>query len=335
MSKSSRSLARLASGAGSAPIRDEKRLHPRGRSVSWKDDVPDESDESVTRSMSPARGPAGSCPGERRGDHGQRPRAFRPALRAQHRHHRAHRRRQDDDDRAGPVLHGRDPPDGGRRQGEHDDRLPRGGARARDHDRRRGDHLPLEGRRGAPDHDQHHRHAGPRRLHRRGRAFAPRARRRRRRVLGRRGRRGPERDRLAAGGQVPRPADLLHQQDGPHRRRVRAGLPGDRGTAAREPPDPGPDPHRRRARGDDGRIPGPDRPDRDAGPLLQDRGPRLDHHRDRDPRIGPRRGRALAREDAQRPLRQGRDVHRGLHGPPRGRRAVRPSRSSPRCGARP
>ena len=37
--------------------------------------------------------------------------------------------------------------------------------------------------------------------------------------------------------QVPRPADLLHQQDGPHRRRVRARLPGDPGTAAGEPPD--------------------------------------------------------------------------------------------------
>ena len=120
---------------------------------------------------------------------------------------------------------------------------------------------------GQADHDQHHRHPRPRRLHRRGRAVAPRARRRGRRLLGRRGSRGPERDRLAAGGQVSCPADLLHQQDGPHRRRVRAGLPGDRGAAAGEPPDPGPDPHRRRARRDDGRVPGPDRPDHDEGPL--------------------------------------------------------------------
>ena len=46
------------------------------------------------------------------------------------------------------------------------------------------------------------------------------------------------------------------------------------------------------------------------------------------------RGRALAREDAQRAGRQGRDVHRGLHGPPRRGRAARRARSSPRCGAR-
>ena len=66
-------------------------------------------------------------------------------------------------------------------KGNTDHRLPRGGARARDHDRRRGDHLPLEGRRRPADHDQHHRHPRPRRLHGRGRAVAPRARRRRRR----------------------------------------------------------------------------------------------------------------------------------------------------------
>ncbi len=296
-----------------------KRCISGPRSLSWNDDVPR---RIIAIRTTGRRDRPADCTGERRGDHGERPRALRPPLRAQHRHHRAHRRRQDDDDRAGPVLHGRDPPDGGRRQGEHDDRLSRGGARAGDHDRRRGDHLPLEGCRGASHHHQHHRHARPRRLHRRGRALAPRARRRRRGVLGRRGGGGAERDRLAAGGQVPRAADLLHQQDGPHRRRVRAGLPGDRGTAARRPPDPGADPHRRRPGRHDGRIPGPDRPDHDARALLQDRGPRLVHHRDRDPRVGPRRGRALAREDAQLVVRQGRDVHRCLHGAPRGRRVA-------------
>ena len=35
-------------------------------------------------------------------------------------------------------------------------------------------------------------------------------------------RRAPVRDRLAPGRQVPRAADRLHQQDGPHRRRLRA-----------------------------------------------------------------------------------------------------------------
>ena len=69
---------------------------------------------------------------------------------------------------------------------------------------------------------QHHRHPGPRRLHRRGRALAARARRRDRAVrLGRR-RRAAVGDRVAPGRQVPRPAHRLHQQDGPHRRRLRA-----------------------------------------------------------------------------------------------------------------
>ena len=41
------------------------------------------------------------------------------------------------------------------------------------------------------------------------------------------------------------------------------------------------------------------------------------------PDDGPRRGRALAREDAQRAVRLRRTVHRGLHGPPRRGRADR------------
>ena len=62
---------------------------------------------------------------------------------------------------------------------------------------------------------------GPRGLHGRSRALAARARRRRRRVrLGRR-RRAAVRDRLAPGRQVPRPAHLFRQQDGPHRRELR------------------------------------------------------------------------------------------------------------------
>ena len=75
----------------------------------------------------------------------------------QHRDHRPHRRRQDDDHRAHPLLHGRNPQDGGRRQGEHRHRLPPRGTRARDHDRRGGDHLQVEGRERRSD--QHHRHA--------------------------------------------------------------------------------------------------------------------------------------------------------------------------------
>ena len=63
---------------------------------------------------------------------------------------------------------------------------------------------------------------GPRRLHDRGRAFAARARRRGLRV--RRGgrRRAAVGDGVAPGRQVRRAAHLLRQQDGPHRRELRA-----------------------------------------------------------------------------------------------------------------
>ena len=75
---------------------------------------------------------------------------------------------------------------------------------------------------------------GPRRLHRRSRALAARARRRRRRVrLGRR-RRAAVGDRLAPGRQVSRPADLLRQQDGPHRRGLQAHLRADHLEARRQ-----------------------------------------------------------------------------------------------------
>ena len=68
--------------------------------------------------------------------------------------------------------------------------------------------------------DQHHRHARPRRLHRRGGADAARARRRGRGVRRRRRRGAPDRDGLAPGQQVQRAAHVLHQQDGPRRRRL-------------------------------------------------------------------------------------------------------------------
>ncbi len=70
--------------------------------------------------------------------------------------------------------------------------------------------------------DQHHRHPRPRRLHRRGRAVAARARRRGRGLRRGRRRRAPDRDGLAPGRQVQRAALLLRQQDGPHRRELRA-----------------------------------------------------------------------------------------------------------------
>ncbi len=68
--------------------------------------------------------------------------------------------------------------------------------------------------------DQHHRHARPRRLHRRGRALAARPRRRGRRLRRCRRRRAADRDGVASGGQVQRPAHVLRQQARPHRRRL-------------------------------------------------------------------------------------------------------------------
>ncbi len=67
---------------------------------------------------------------------------------------------------------------------------------------------------------QHHRHARARRLHHRGRAQPARARRRGRGVRRRQRRRAAERDGVAPGGQVPRPAHRLRQQDGQGRRRL-------------------------------------------------------------------------------------------------------------------
>ena len=127
------------------------------------------------------------------------------------------------------------------------------------------------------DHrDQHHRHAGSRRLHDRGRAFAARARRRRRRVrLGRR-RRAADRDRLASGQQVQGPAHVLRQQDGPHRRQL---LPHRRDD--REPAAVGPGRHPAAdRRGVE--LQGPHRPRHDEGARLgreQGQGRALRRHR--------------------------------------------------------
>ena len=108
--------------------------------------------------------------------------------------------------------------------------------------------------------DQHHRHAGPRRLHGRGGALAARARRWRRRVRRRRRRRAAVRDGLAAGGQIQRAAVLLRQQDGPHRRLVRAHDRDDRRPSQGEA---GSDPVADR-RG--GGLQGRGRPDRRSAP---------------------------------------------------------------------
>ena len=84
-------------------------------------------------------------------------------------------------------------------------------------------------------HDQHHRHARSRRLHRRGGAVAARARRCGRRVRRRRRCRAADRAGLAAGGEVPRAAHVFRQQARPHGRGL---LPLRRhdGRAARRDP---------------------------------------------------------------------------------------------------
>ena len=86
------------------------------------------------------------------------------------------------------------------------------------------------------DHrDQHYRYSRARGLHRRGGAVAARPRRRGRGVrLGRR-RPAPVGDRLAPGRPLRRAADRLHQQDGPHRRRLRRGRAVDARPPRREP----------------------------------------------------------------------------------------------------
>ena len=78
---------------------------------------------------------------------------------------------------------------------------------------------------------QHHRHAGPRRLHDRSGALDARARRRRDGLLRRRRRAAAVGNRLAPGQQVQGAAHRVRQQDGPHRRRTSSASRADRGSA--------------------------------------------------------------------------------------------------------
>ena len=124
---------------------------------------------------------------------------------------------------------------GARRRRRHG--LDGAGAGARHHDHVGRDDLLLEGH--GPELSraphQHHRYAGPRRFHDRGRAEPARARRRRRRVLRRRRRRAAVRDGLAAGQQVQRPAARVRQQDGPGRRGFLSRRASDQGPPERQP----------------------------------------------------------------------------------------------------
>ncbi len=83
--------------------------------------------------------------------------------------------------------------------------------------------------------DQHHRHAGPRRLHHRSRAFAARARRRGRLLRRRCRRRAAVGDGVAAGREVQGSAHVLRQQARPHGRELRDVRRHDQGSPRRAP----------------------------------------------------------------------------------------------------
>ena len=135
--------------------------------------------------------------------------------------------------------------------------------------------------------DQHHRHPRPRRLHRRGGAVAARPRRRGRGVRRGRRRRAADRDGVAPGQQVQRPAHVLRQQDGPRRRRLLPLPRHDQG------------PPRRRRRG------------RAAADRRRERVPRRHRPaRDEGAGLGRRHGRGATRPSTSRPTlrRRRRDV---------------------------
>ena len=176
----------------------------------------------------------------------------------------------------------------------------------------------------------------PRGLHGRGRALPARAGRRGRDPGRGGGRRAPDRDGLAPGGQVPGAADHLRQQDGPDRRRL---LPLGRDDP--EPPgrDPrgGPAAARRR-----GRLPGADRPHRRGRARLAGRGRQAGAGlRARADSRGVRRaGARVPRAPGRGPVRRRREpdgaVSRGREdraGGPPGRGAGQHARDEARPGA--
>ena len=106
-----------------------------------------------------------------------------------------------------------------------------------------------------------------------------------RRVRRRVGRRAAVGNGVAPGGQVPRAAHLLRQQDGPHRRGLQGDAVADRDEARGQPGgDPAPDRRRRQ-------VQGRDRPRQDEGDHLQGRddGRRLRSSSRSRPTCSPRR----------------------------------------------
>ncbi len=248
---------------------------------------------------------------------------------AQHRNHGPHRCGQDDDDRAHPLLHRRQLQNWRGARWRRDHGLHGAGAGAGHHDHQRGDDRVLDGggrpfpERGVPG--QHHRHARPRGLHHRGRAFAARPRRcdrglRRCRRCG-----APVGDRLAAGGPLPGPAHVLREQDGP------------RGCELRSQPPVHPGSPRCQRRGDAaparrrGRSPGRHRRADDEGDQVPRRQARQLLGRARHPgrASGGRQGRARA------PGRGGGRGRRFADGAlPRGRHELLRGADPPRCPRR-
>ena len=100
-----------------------------------------------------------------------------------------------------PLLHRQEPQDRRSPRRRRDHGLDGAGAGARHHHYLGRDHRVLE--RQSPEH---HRHARPRRLHHRGRAFAARSRRRGMRARLQPGRRAADRDGLAPGRPLQRSA---------------------------------------------------------------------------------------------------------------------------------
>ncbi len=87
----------------------------------------------------------------------------------------------------------------------------------------------------------------------------------------REGRRGPERDGLAAGRQVQRAADRLHQQDGPRRGQLRRRRSRRSASGSARHPVADPDSRRRGPAARDQPVPRHHRPDRDEAAHLSDR----------------------------------------------------------------
>ena len=167
--------------------------------------------------------------------------------------------------------------------------------------------------------DQPHRHPWPRRLHGRGGAVPARPRRRDRGVRRRRRRRASDGDRLAPGRSLLGPADRLREQDGPHRRRLRAHGRDDGRAPPGEPARPA------AALGQRGRLPGRHRPRRDEGAALglgDGRG--VGDHGD------PRRAGGCREAGAPRPVREARRSRRVAHGEVRPRGGAHRRRAPPR-----